>query len=64
MWVLLIGMMFITGVFCLVIALYQLTVAGASPTLTVQIPQEKEDEEQGPKLTKLGRPIEEHRLSA
>ena len=63
MWILLIGMMFITGVFCLVIALYQLTMPSPANQLMVATPVE-EDEDKGPKLTKLGRPIEERRLSA
>ena len=59
-----IGMLFITGVFCLVIALNQLA-GPQGPTNVRPMPARPEgDEEDGPKLTKLGRPIEQVKLRA
>ena len=63
--ILLIGLTFMTGVFCLSFALYRLTTL-AGPTNVTPLPVKPTDEEQdaGPKLTKLGRPIQEVRLRA
>ena len=58
-----IGMLFITGIFCLVIALNQLT-GPAGSTNVKPMPQPKSDDDSGPKLTKLGRPVEQVKLSA
>lgn len=60
-----IGLMFIMGVFCLVIALYQLTYSTNVPKNVTPIPKQDDDQtEDQPKLTRLGRPIEEIRLRA
>ena len=59
-----IGMLFITGIFCLVIALNQLS-GPSRPTNIQRIPvKQDEDGLEQPKLTKLGRPIEPVKLSA
>lgn len=59
-----IGMLFITGIFCLVIALNNLC-AAPSPTNIKPMPaKEDSGEASEPRLTKLGRPIEEVRLRA
>ena len=58
-----IGMLFITGIFCLVIALNQLT-GPAGPTNVKPMPKPETDDEPAKKLTKLGRPVEQVKLSA
>ena len=61
---LIIGMLFISGIFCLVFALNKLS-APATPGNVRPMPKpETDDSESGPKLTKLGRPVEEVKLSA
>ncbi len=64
-WIVLIGFTFMTGMFCLVFALYRLTtpVGPANVTPMPSRPAE-EGQDEGPKLTKLGRPIQEVRLRA
>jgi hypothetical protein len=59
-----IGMLFITGVFCLVIALNQLAGPQAATNVRPMPRPENDDQGDGPKLTKLGRPIEEVKLRA
>ncbi len=60
-----IGMLFIAGVFCLVIALNQLSApAGPSKVKPMPVRSESDDEKSGPRLTKLGRPIKEVKLRA
>ena len=59
-----IGMLFITGIFCLVIALNQLS-APQIPTNVKPMPKQTDsDEAAKPRLTKLGRPIKEVKLRA
>ena len=59
-----IGMLFISGMFCLVIALTRLT-APQIPVNIKPMPRPADSEEgTQPQLTKLGRPIEEVKLSA
>ncbi len=59
-----IGMLFITGFFCLVIALNQMS-APQVPTNVKPMPKLTDsDEAAKPRLTKLGRPIEEAKLRA
>lgn len=58
-----IGMLFITGIFCLVIALNQLS-APAAPTNVKPMPVSDKDEEDDQPKTRLGRPVEEVRLRA
>lgn len=64
-WMLLIGFTFMTGMFCLVFALYRLTtpvdLANVTPMPTRST---EEEQDQEPKLTKLGRPVQEVRLRA
>jgi hypothetical protein len=55
------GSLFVSGLFCTWIALQYL----AQPDMTVvhpAPPSEDEAEEEGPRLTRLGRPIEVRRL--
>ena len=61
---LIIGMLFITGIFCLVLALNKLSTPSGPTNVRPMPVREKGDEENGPKLTKLGRPIEEVKLRA
>lgn len=60
-----IGMLFITGIFCLVFALNHLS-APSGPTNVRPMPKRDDQDEKGddPKLTKLGRPIEEVKMRA
>lgn len=57
-----IGMLFITGIFCLVFALNQLS--GPQLTNVRPMPARPEPEEDGPQLTKLGRPIQQVKIPA
>ena len=61
--ILTIGMLFITGIFCLVVALNQLS-APPVPANVKPMPKTDSDEGGQPRLTKLGRPIEEVKLRA
>ena len=64
-WILLIGFTFTSGMFCLVFALYRLTTpVGATNVTPMPARPAPEAEEQDPKLTKLGRPVQEVRLRA
>jgi hypothetical protein len=64
-WMLLIGFTFLPGMFCLVFALYRLTTpAGLSNVTPLPVRSTEEEKDQGPKLTKLGGPVEEVRLRA
>ena len=61
-----IGMLFITGIFCLVIALNQLRAPQCGPSNVRPMPQRSSEdgEDAGPKLVKLGHPVEEVKLRA
>lgn len=65
MFILFISCLLLLGLWCFGMAMYRLWLLDyieAHPPIA--LPEEKEEEEEGPKLTKLGRPITEIRLSA
>ena len=64
-WIVLIGLIFMSGVFCLSFALYRLTtLAGPANVTPLPVRPIEEEQDAGPKLTKLGRPIQEVRMRA
>ncbi len=57
------GTLLVSGVFCFLISLQQLTrVDGEYADMPPPLPDSEETEEEKPKLTRLGRPIMEIRL--